>query len=189
MPEYVSKKFLHIWNISKRQQKGYFSWKSENSVKSSNSRHYMSIGDEWESSFSTLKLSTRGKEGIHSMVVFKGLRKNKCSVLLDNGGGTSYALTLLIDKINKRLSKREVGNTDIKLDAATKLYHVDLPDIGDYHSFHLKVGKTDKGILIPYQTDTIKQFLKRKNISKKYNTFQPDKDFTNNSYLVWSFRV
>lgn len=136
-----------------------------------------------------LKLSTRGKEVIHSMVVFKGLSRNKCSVLLDNGGGTSYALTLLIDKINKRLSKREVGNTDITLDAATKLYHVDLSDIGGYHSFHLKVRKTDKGILVPYQTDTIKQFLRRKNISKKYSTFQPDKDFTNNSHLVWSFRV
>ena len=91
-------------------------------------------------------------------------------------------LALFIDKVNKRPSKREVGNTDITLHTTTKIYHVDVSNIGGYHSFRLKFRKTDKRILILYQTETTKQFVKRKNVT-------PDKNFTNNSYLACSFRV
>ena len=81
------------------------------------------------------------------MVIFKGLSRNKCSVILGNGGGTSYASTLLIDKMNKIPSKMKVGNTGITLHTITKNYHVDVSNVGDYHSFQLKVKNTDKRVL------------------------------------------
>ena len=98
-------------------------------------------------------MTTRSEQVLHSMTVFKTLCKNKCSVLLDTGDGTSRASTLLIDKINKRPSKGAVGKTDIMLHATTKNYHVDVSNISGYHSFQLKVRNTDKRILLLYQTE------------------------------------
>ena len=71
-------------------------------LKSSSSRHHMSISDKEDSSFSTPNTTTRGKQVLHSMVIYNGLSRNKCSVILDNGRGTSYISTLLIEKMNKR---------------------------------------------------------------------------------------
>ena len=136
-------------------------------LKSSNSRHHMSISDKEDSSFSTPNTTTRGKQVLHSMVIYNGLSRNKCSVILDNGRGTSYVSTLLIDKIKKSPSKMEVGNTDITLNTATKNYHEYLSNIVGYHSFQLKVKKTDKRILLLHQTETTKQFEKKKNHLKK----------------------
>ena len=63
----------------------------------------------------------------------------------------------MVDKINKRLSKTEVGNTDIEyLRTAAKIYYADVSNIGGYHSFYLKVRKTDKQVLILGQIETTK---------------------------------
>ena len=101
---------------------------------------------------------TRDKHVLHSMMIVKGLIRNKGSVLLNNRGGISYASTLLIGKINKRPSKRKARNTDITLHTTTKHYHVDVSDIGGYRSFHLKV--------LLQRTGTTKPFVKRESISK-----------------------
>ena len=128
----------------------------------------MPISGKKESSFSTPNTTTRGKQALHSMVIYNDLSRNKCSVILDNGRGTSYVFsTFLIEKMNKKPSKMEVGNTDITLNTATKNYHEDLSNIGGYHSFQLKVKKTDKRILLLHQTETTKQFEKKKNHLKK----------------------
>ena len=111
----------------------------------------MSISDKEDSSFSTPNTKTRGKQVLHSMVIYNGLSRNKCSVILDNSRGTSYE-TILIDKIKKSTSKMEVGNTDITLNTATKIYHEYLSNIVGYHSFQLNVKKTDKRILLLHQT-------------------------------------
>ena len=113
----------------------------------------MSVSDKWDSSFSAPKMTTRSEQVLQSMAVFKPLCKNKCSVLLDSGHGTSRASTLLIDKINKRPSKGGVGKTDITMHVTIKNYHVDVSNIGGYHSFQLKVRNTDKRILLLYQTE------------------------------------
>ena len=104
------------------------------------------------------------------MVIFKGLSRNKCSVILGNGGGTSYASTLMSDKMNKIPSKMKVGNTGITLHTTTKNYHVDVLNVGDYHSFQLKVKSTEKRVLLLYQTETTKQFAKGKSISTNCST-------------------
>ena len=57
-------------------------------LKSSSSRHHMSISDKEDTSFPTPNATTRGKQVLHSMVIYNGLSRNKCSVILDNGGGT-----------------------------------------------------------------------------------------------------
>ena len=97
---------------------------------------------------------TRDKHVLHSMMIVKGLSRNKCSVLLNNGDGISYASTLLIGKTNERPSKRKARNTDIMLHATTKHYHVDVSDISGYHSFHLKVRNTEKQKLLLQRTGT-----------------------------------
>ena len=104
------------------------------------------------------------------MLIYNGFCRNRCSVILGNGGGTSYASTLLIDKMNKIPSKMKVGNTGITLHTITKNYYVDVSNVGDYHSFQLKVKSTDKRVLLLYQTETTKQFAKKKSISTKCNT-------------------
>ena len=104
------------------------------------------------------------------MLIYNGFCRNRCSVILGNGGGTSYASTLLIDKMNKIPSKMKVGNTGITLHTITKNYYVDVSNVGDYHSFQLKVKSTDKRVLLLYQTETTKQFAKRKSISTKCST-------------------
>ena len=58
-------------------------------------------------------------------------------------------------------------NTDINLHATTRIYHVDISNICDYDSFQLKVRNIYKRILLLYQTETTKQFAKRKSISGK----------------------
>ena len=136
-------------------------------LKSSSSRYHILISDKEDSSFPTPNTTTRGKQVLDSMVIYNGLSRNKCSVILDNGRGTSYVSTLLIEKMNKRPSKMEVGNTDITLNTATKNYHEELSNIGGYHSFQLKVKKTDKRILLLHQTETTKQFEKKKDHLKK----------------------
>ena len=136
-------------------------------LKSSSSRYHILISDKEDSSFSTQNTLARGKQVLDSMVIYNGLSRNKCSVILDNGRGNSYVSTLLIEKMNKRLSKMEVGNTDITLNTATKYYHEELSNIDGYHSFQLKVKKTDKLILLLHQTETTKQSEKKKNHLKK----------------------
>ena len=103
------------------------------------------------------------------MLIFKVESRNKCSVILDNGSGTSYASTILIEKMNKRPSKMEVGNTDITLHTKTENCHVDISNIGDYRSLQLKVRHTEKQILLLYQTETTIQFAMKKSISRKCN--------------------
>ena len=122
-------------------------------LKSSIWRHHMSISVKWDSSFSAPKMTTRREQVLQSMAVFKTLCKYKCSVLLDSGHGTSRASTLLIDKINKRPSKGWVWKTDITMHVTIKNYHVDVSNIGGYHSFQLKVRNSDKRILLLYQTE------------------------------------
>ena len=158
-------------------------------LKSSSSRHHMSISDKEDSSFSTPNTTTRGKQVLHSMVIYNGLSRNKCSVILDNGRGTSYISILLIEKMNKRPQIMEVGNTDITLHTTTENYYVYVSNIGDYHSFQLKVRHTEKRILLLYQTETTKQFAKRKSILRRCNTLQFGKDFTNNLHSARNFRV
>ena len=104
---------------------------------------------------------TRDKHVLHSMMIVKGLSRNKCSVLLNNGGDIAYASTLLIGKINKRPSKRKARNTDKTLHTTAKHYRVDVSDISGYHSFHLKVRNTEKQKLLLQRTGTTKQFVKR----------------------------
>ena len=70
-------------------------------LKSSSSRHHMSISDNEDSSFSIPNTTTRGKQVLRSMVIYNGLSRDKCSVILDNGSGTSYVSTLLIEKMNR----------------------------------------------------------------------------------------
>ena len=64
----------------------------------------------------------------------------------------------------------EVGNTDITLHTTTKNYYVYVSNNGDYHSFQLEVRHNEKRILLLYQSETIKQFAKRKSILRKCNT-------------------
>ena len=61
----------------------------------------MSISDNEDSSFSIPNTTTRGKQVLRSMVIYNGLSRDKCSVILDNGSGTSYVSTLLIEKMNR----------------------------------------------------------------------------------------
>ena len=103
------------------------------------------------------------------MLIFKVESTNKCSVILDNGSGTSHVSTLLIEKMNKRPSKMEVRNTDITLDTKSENCHVDVSNIGDYRSLQLKVRNTEKQILLLYQTETTIQFAMTKMISRKCN--------------------
>ena len=103
------------------------------------------------------------------MLIFKVESTNKCSVILDNGSGTSHVSTLLIEKMNKRPSKMEVRNTDITLDTKSENCHVDVSNIGDYRSLQLKVRNTEKQILLLYQTETTIQFAMTKIISRKCN--------------------
>ena len=78
------------------------------------------------------------------MLIFKVESRNKCSVILDKGSGTSYASTLLYEKMHITPSKMEVGNTNITLHTRTENCHVDVSNIGDYHSLQLKVRHTEK---------------------------------------------
>ena len=78
------------------------------------------------------------------MLIFKVESRNKCSVTLDKGSGTSYASTLLNEKMNKTPSKMEVGNTNITLHTKTENCHVDVSNIGDYHSLQLNIRHTEK---------------------------------------------
>ena len=103
------------------------------------------------------------------MIIFKVENRNKCSVILHNGSGTSYASTLLIEKMNKTPSKMELGNTNITLHTKTENCHVVVSNTDDYLSLQLKVRHTEKRILLLYQTETTKQFALKKSISRKCN--------------------
>ena len=88
----------------------------------------------------------------------------KCRALVDTGAGSSYASAGLLDYINAKPTKTDIGNIEMLLGTTTRkvdIFHVEIKSTSEDFSLEADVTKIEKHELLTLSNPRYNQILEK----------------------------